>query len=161
MSKLHFTCPEKHFETSFLKKSYNFIILFGLLAKNFGIAAKTTSPEENILRRNKNFELCFHYYFRTLSGNFLEFWENTSARIVKTAFHVSRGTFEENFFFWNKLFHIQFLDFEQKNFELLVKILAGLSKLHSACPNEHFWVFKTFPKSEQICQHRLRALTLS
>ena len=66
---------------------------------------------------------------------------------------ASEEHFEEKDFLWKKLhFYNYFRTFGEK-------FLAGLSKLHSVCPDEHFKVLrfsKKFPNVNAIGEHRVK-----
>ena len=113
------------------------------------------------IRRNQNWRLylfknvlgkCFcekFSFFWYFEKKFFWLWWNLFGRAVKTAFHVSSGTF------YKKMWKSFLRTFEQKVRTSSKNFSTGLSKLRSTCPEEYFgsivfpeifWLFTSFEK---------------
>ena len=100
-SELHSTCPKKKLEEeSLIWKSFSDLLWISeqkrirLLYKKIRQGCK----DGNLTVQDVNFEYqkCFwNIFWKTLVFEeiFIRFWQKTIGRIVKTAFHVSTGTF--------------------------------------------------------------------
>ena len=121
---------------------------FGLSAKKSASLSKlhSTSPQEH-------FEEKIYHVFWSSNGLFSKFCPKTCGKSVRSALYVPRGAICRKQVFIGRLIVCSlFSDFYRKAFGLSAKKSAGLSKLHSTFPQEHFKekVYHVFLELERI-----------
>ena len=114
----------------------------GILQNFFGRFAKLSfaCPDEHLEEKGffqKSYDH-FHWY-GTLSKKLLDFNEKCSAKVVKTAFRVSRKLVWKTIIFDRNSFFFNFFGLSrQTNFIFSKKTQQGCQKIHSPCPGKCF-----------------------
>ena len=101
------------------------------LSLNLGFLAKTNQQYSqkcvsNVQKKSWGKKVCLKENntktFLAFQGNTFLRYKRKNGRVLKSVTSVSRGTFEEKWFFWNQYNTIRFSEFEPKSLRLLVKI---------------------------------------
>ena len=131
---------------------------FWILTEKFSGFGKTIRAGLSKLhstRPQERFEESFEKFMVLLLSSVFE--RKIFGRVIKTAFYVSRRTFWRKTIFSKKiLFFFPIRALSEQFLAFSKKLSAGLLKLHSMCPEEHFEIVrKFFPNVNANGKHRL------